>query len=141
MDLMGRSGRETVFARLGAWLVVCALAVRVLIPAGYMLGDVQPGGGLPTLVICTAQGAKVVSIDTTGPTSDDKAPAHKDGKTKTDHPCVFASHGAPLAASAPSIAAQPLAFVIAQDGVKRAHQRPGLGLAAPPPPSTAPPTA
>lgn len=140
MGLQGRSRKGWNFARLGACLAVCALAVRILIPAGYMPGPAQGGIGFPTLVICTAQGAKTVAIDAADQVVKDRVPFHKNGEAKNDHGCVFAGHAVPVVTELSDLADRPAGFDVVQGELKRAHQRPGLGLAAPPPPKTGPPS-
>lgn len=127
--------------RVGALLAVCAIAVRVLIPAGYMMAPTQGQGGLPAIVICTAQGAKTVSVDASGVVQNgESAPKPADGKANPDHGCVFAGAVTPL--PVPSLALVPAeAFVtVSRIDLPVGHQRPGLGLAAPPPFKTGPPT-
>jgi hypothetical protein len=107
-------------------LAVLAIAVKVLIPQGYM-APAQPGVGFP-LVICTDHG--LIKLD------DKPTPP---GKSRTDSPCAFSGN---LVSTAPPLA------VIAQSEVwsptpQRVEIRrdlaPGRGLAAPPPPAIGPP--
>jgi hypothetical protein len=113
-----------------AWLVAFALAVRLLVPAGYM-----PMAGKAGLEICAGQNADMPAM----------ASMHGMGQGKAmpgdhDHDCGFAA-AVGGAADLPVLilpamlapVALPVAFV-AQSIV-----RPGLGLAAPPPPKTGPP--
>ncbi|MCA3712883.1 hypothetical protein [Phenylobacterium sp.] len=113
-------------------LVVLALAMRIVVPAGVMFAE-TPGGGLQ-MTLCTGQGAMVapLSDDGTGPDA---------GKGASDSPCAFAATSAftptesvllPVPAPWPAPTAHP--------GVRTKHQRPGLGLPAPPPPKTGPPS-
>jgi len=114
----------------GALLLALALACRLAAPEGWMLAA-GPGG--PKLVICTGHGVAT-------------APGHPDGhgnsgdERRGDHPCVFAGAHAP---PAPLLsAAIPGRAAIAYDAplpAPLADQRPGRGLAAPPPPSQGPP--
>lgn len=130
---MGRVGTSMAMRRPG-WLVVAvlALAMRVLIPAGYM---VSPTAASPfDLVICTGQGAKVVDA------GKDQSPAG-DEQGQTHHaPCAFAGLG--VAAAPPVLATVEIPFQTAT-APGRADLRqglaPGRGLAAPPPPATGPP--
>jgi hypothetical protein len=121
----------------GLVLVALAMLVRVLIPAGFMAAPDDLGRA--GIVICTGDGAMTVSVDADGTVH--KAPVddqHQD-KPKSDHPCAFAGAATPLAA--PVLALSEAAPTIHQVAVPRlqSHQRPGLGLAAPPPPTTGPP--
>ena len=130
-----------------AWLVAFALAVRLLVPAGYM-----PMAGQAGLEICAGQTADMPAIASmTGPESMPGMAMHampmkgmQHGKAMPgdhDHDCGF---GAAIggAAALPILilpamlapVARPVAFV------RQMLARPGLGLAAPPPPKTGPPT-
>ncbi|MDB5460865.1 MAG: hypothetical protein JWO72_2606, partial [Caulobacteraceae bacterium] len=78
-------------ARMGAWprgvmitLAVLALAIKVMIPQGYM-ASAGPVAGFP-LVICTDHG--LITLD------DRPAPP---GKSRTDSPCAFSGNLAPTA--------------------------------------------
>jgi hypothetical protein len=110
-------------------LAILALVVKVLVPQGYMAAEHGDGARFP-LVICTAQGR--VTLDT----GDKHAPPHK---SKADSPCAFAGNVVPPAPSLISVAAfdrwSPFATVVTMVG----DQRPGRGLAAPPPPAVGPP--
>lgn len=66
-------------------LVVCALALRALIPAGYMPG--VTADGQTTIVICTAKGPKTIALDTAQiPT----APAQEQHSADNHSDCAFA---------------------------------------------------
>ena len=122
--LKGRS-RGAFFA-----LAFIALVLKVFAPPGYMAAD-RPGALPFPLVLCTSQGR--VSLDP----SQDGAPAHK---SKSEAPCAFAGNG--VNATPPADTAVGEAHVTAyQDAVTTAvaSLAPGLGLAAPPPPSQGPP--
>lgn len=113
-------------------LAAVAVALKVLVPPGFMLAA-DTGRDLP-IVLCTAYGAKVVHV------SPDQAPVPADDdRGGHDAPCAFAGHAAaptpptaapfthPRPVTEPLRVAAPLATA------------PGRGLAAPPPPSQAPP--
>lgn len=135
-----RSGLIRIQARLGVLLVACALAMRILIPAGYMVAPAQAQGGPPTIVICTAQGAKTVSVETSGVAQNDQgAPKPADGKGNPDHGCVFAGAVTPLPVPSLTLAHAEAFVTASRIGPSVGHQRPGLGLAAPPPFKTGPP--
>ena len=118
-------------------LATLAIALRIMIPAGFMTAP-EPRNGAPfALVLCTGQGPLVV------PSGErlshhDKAPTDKSGH---DAPCPFANHG--VAAPAPSALSvakvQFVAFTPAPP-VRVAHLAPGRGLAAPPLPARGPPS-
>lgn len=118
----------------GLALSLLALLVQALVPAGYMVADGPQDGGPQGegVVICTGHGPLTARPDLGHP---GKAPS-----SRPDAPCAFAGHGAtptpPLAAALPTAgwfayapAVQPWAD----------RPAPGRGLAAPPPPSHAPP--
>ena len=114
-------------------LAMFALVARISVPAGYMIAPTDGTGGFPQLVICTGH----------GPLQLTAAGGHAPAPVKRDlaHACTFAGAGAPLTAPAgahdsitPMMVAGPTLIAAV------AHARPGLGLAAPPPPSHAPPT-
>jgi hypothetical protein len=115
----------------GLTLVALALALRLAVPSGFMVaGD---GAGAATLIICTGHGPAQWP---------GRAPRPDDRSKPADHPCAFAGHATPtpptpLALIAPS----PLAAYAAPPSARLADQRPGLGLAAPPPPAVGPPAA
>ncbi|MGK6324581.1 hypothetical protein ACMGDM_16065 [Sphingomonas sp. DT-51] len=75
------------FPRLALWLVTAALAVRLLVPSGYMLA---PGGGL-ALVACSGT-AVVTRVD-----HQHDSPAHHQSP---EQPCAFAVLAVALGAAA-----------------------------------------
>jgi hypothetical protein len=105
-----------------------ALLVQVLVPQGFMLSG-EPSA--PGLAICTGHGPLLGVAD-----------HHKPGKApKTaSNDCVFAIHGAAAGPPAPiALTAAPFAYIAAAN-LSRPTVAPSLGLAAPPPPTQAPPT-
>jgi hypothetical protein len=116
------TGRRWVFA-----LAALALLLQVLAPQGFMLSGQASS---PGLVICTGHGPL---LSHTGHGKPDKAPKSADGS------CVFAVHGAAAGPPAPVlVAAAPYTFAAAAS-LPTFDAAPGRGLAAPPPPSHAPP--
>ncbi len=123
------------------WLTLIALvlAIRVLVPAGWMVAA-GPGGAV--LVPCSGMGpATVTPAHDTGHgahrgVAQDDAPAHQD--TAGNHPCAFAgigqAIGTPFASVIPA-----LALPRATPSGVRFTVAVGHGLAAPPPPQTGPP--
>jgi len=118
-------------------LAALAVALKVLIPAGFMTAP-DPRNGLPfALVLCTGEGAKVVQPgDALGGHHDKNA-----DKSAHDAPCPFASH----AAAAPPPSAFTTAKVdfvayVAIPPARVVHLAPGRGLAAPPLPARGPPS-
>jgi hypothetical protein len=119
--------------RAGAAIVaLLALTVRLAAPTGWMLA---PGDGhaAPRLVICTGHGPADLSGRPLGP-------SHAPGRS-IEHPCVFAGAATPPAPQAPAVPlATPTPVAADVPVVAFRDQRPGRGLAAPPPPSHAPPS-
>lgn len=109
-------------------LLLAALALRLLVPAGYMP---QGGGALSlSVTICSGLGEDRANI-----TIDRDAPA---GQDRHD-PCPFAVGAMPADLPAPVIL--PVLAVSPETAVPLLHTvaAPGRGLAAPPPPATGPP--
>ena len=130
---MGISGRQTRDRMRGAFfaLAFVALLVKLMVPVGFMAAEGPTAQGFP-LVICTAQGRAIL------PASTEHAPAHK---SKTDAPCAFAANTAPPAPAEVAVLAAPFRIEALAVREVRADLQPGRGLAAPPPPSHAPPAA
>ena len=121
---------RTRIGGLGAALAMLALALQVCAPNGFMISR---QAGAPALVVCTGHGPLLVAAaDDHGRPS--KAPASSDQGV-----CAFAGHGlTTLADAAP--AAIAVSFAFARPPVSTpTYPSPGRGLAAPPPPSQAPP--
>lgn len=131
---MKRAGRQ-----LGA-IALLAILVRAIVPAGYMLAEADtPDGRYLVVQMCDGHGAaQVVDLDTGKLLDASKLPGKSDGKSN-NAPCVFAVT-APMAS--PPVAAEPVVFqrAFAADFVVALAVAPGRGIAAPPPPSTGPPT-
>ena len=117
-------------------LVALALAVKLIVPAGFMVGAPSAGASFP-LVLCTSQGTVVIAAKDGFGQTPDKVPDNQSGH---DHPCAFGGHGV-VAAPVLALIATPVEF---------AHYRltpaaptptlaPGRGLAAPPLPARGPP--
>lgn len=124
------------FLRLHAMAIaafmLCALAARAALPAGWMPSN---AGGQPTIMLCTGEGLVTAWIDAQGNLRKDapeKAPA-------ADQPCAFAA--TTLAALPDAIGPQGAAPEAIDDATEFpfATVSIGQGLAAPPPPSTGPP--
>lgn len=120
-------------------LAMLAVALRIMVPVGFM-PDVQPRNGLPfALVLCTGEGAKVIQP---GQALDQRQGEDHGGKVVHDSPCPFAAQ----AASAPPpslfvlVEARAASYVV-PPAPTWADIAPGRGLAAPPPPPTGPPVA
>lgn len=118
--------------RIAVALLALALALRVLVPAGWMPAQ---GQGL-AITICSGNGAETAWVDAQG-----KIHKHDPAQgSMADHPCAFAGMGAPMLGG--DVPAPPLALPLARDEIASLAQAPatiGQGLAAPPPPATGPP--
>lgn len=135
---MTRAGR--LFDRIqgvGLLLAALALLVRLAFPTGFMLSPER--ASLPTLVICTGQGAMTVAIDAQGVAHEVKGGQDHKSDGKTTHPCTFAVATAAVVAPALIATLAPMALDQVVNAPLMTTQRPGLGLAAPPPPTTGPP--
>ncbi len=110
------------------WLGLAALALmmRIVSPAGFM---VAPSHGF-NLVICTGHGAISEDARNKSPSSPIKS---------SEHVCAFAG-GLALNAPPPVVIPQQISvWPTYVPRIARAFLAPGQGLAAPPPPSHAPP--
>jgi hypothetical protein len=121
------SGRHVLLA-----LAILALCMKIAFPPGFMAGSslAQP------IVICSGQGPAMVMMDRDGHRMPAEAP-HKGG----DHSCTFAGHGAaPLTPDLRSASVAEPSPLEADLPAAFPAVTPGRGMAAPPPPSHAPPT-
>jgi hypothetical protein len=111
-------------------LAFLALAFAVVVPPGFMPASHADGRGF-AIVICTGHGP--LQLDRS---SDHKAPP---GKSKASAACPFAANVTPPLAPAFAVAVRPAVFGVVTSAAA-SHRAPGLGLAAPPPPATGPPS-
>lgn len=121
-------------------LATLAVALKVLIPAGFMTTP-DPRNGLPfALVLCTGEGAKVVAPGEALGGHHDKNTGDA-GKTAHDTPCPFAGQGVAAPPPSPFTTAK-VDFVayVAVPPARVTHLAPGRGLAAPPLPARGPPS-
>jgi hypothetical protein len=131
MRNIGFSGRGGIGERrLAAGLAMLALLVQVLVPQGFM---VARQGGHAAIVVCSGHGPAMSGGDMSG------HPA-KSPKSKPDMVCGFAGHGLGLAASVAPLVGAATHWSVPDLIVANADLAPGRGLAAPPPPSHAPPS-
>ena len=110
-------------------LALTALLINILVPPGFMTAASGQG---PALVICSGHGPVSVA-------PDDLAGTHKSPKSKPDAPCTFAGHGVATAPALAIAAAVQVFSSVPDVAPVLADLTPGRGLAAPPPPSQAPP--
>jgi len=125
--------KSTRFAMVH-YMALAAMILRALLPVGWM----PAAGG--QIVICTGHGPVLQEAARLGDLDDGGSqhrPAHKH-----DHPCAFSGHGV---GAAPPIQSSGLALLIWTSSALvlpgARFLAPGRGLAAPPPPSHAPPAA
>jgi hypothetical protein len=118
------------------WLlafIVLALAVRMVIPTGWMPSFAE---GRATITLCTSAGMVEAWLDEDGKIHKQNPTNKKAG----DQPCAFA--GLNTAAGTPDVDSAAITPAPAHQqllGRKPGSVAIGLGLAAPPPPATAPP--
>lgn len=96
--------------RFAAALVACVLAMKLLVPAGFMpaMGPGQIMPGQIMVVMCTGMGQQRVAIDIPG------LPAQQDDAAKSDRPCIFAGFGSAMLGGAdPVQLAQALLSILA----------------------------
>ena len=122
--------------RSGGWrgvfmtLAVLALVLKIMVPQGFMVAD--RGAPFP-LVICTGHGPMQVL-----PQGHDPS---KTPEKKSDAPCAFAGSVTPPTPSLVATIAEPYSQPALQIAAIRSNYiAPGLGLAAPPPFTTGPPS-
>ena len=130
---------------LAVVLLLCALAMRVAIPSGFML---MPDAHGATLVICPGQGGMpapmahdMASMDMPGHDMSghtDKQPKGHEDKAG-EHACAFSPAGAVADLATTLHPMAPSGAETNAVALFHAYARPGLGLAAPPPPKTGPP--
>jgi len=129
--MLNRQTQGAALRRVLAVLACLALALKAMSPSGFM-----PGTSLSIpIVLCTGQGPAMTILWQAGHDRPSDAP-HQDG----DHTCPFAGHGAvPLAPASDvfNIAMAPVPQDIPSARIPAIA--PGRGMAAPPPPSHAPP--
>ncbi len=114
------------------------LATSLLMPRGFM--PARDAHGVIRVMLCTGTGP--VSMTMVIPFDKDHQDhdGHKDGQP--DKTCAFASNAAPLAAADNVRLPAPIAeFDLHRNGAPLVGLAPGRGMAAPPPPSQAPPVA
>ncbi len=130
-----RKGRWTRGWGAFVALAFLSLALQLMFPAGFMAAAAgQATHGLP-VVICTGQGQIVADWDSVsgGHVHDKQAPA------KGMASCPFAGHAVADTGSAPVLVAAPATYAHIAAAPLPTAVAPGLGLAAPPPPSQGPP--
>ncbi len=125
--------RFSPFRNIAAALILLALALRVIIPSGFMPSSER---GF-VLTICTGMDTQTVWMDKSGK-------LHKEdpskGKSVEHQPCAFAGTAmvADFLAADFQIALAPVALAVPVFAKREISV--GSGLAAPPPPAIGPPS-
>ncbi|MFW2831059.1 hypothetical protein [Sphingomonas sp. ID0503] len=127
---MIRSVARQQTGALALLLVVLALGMRVLIPAGWM-----PSADRIGIELCTSAGPVTVKMAGHAMHHGKHKPAER-----MDHPCAFAGAGAVMVAPFEPVDAVVAAFVAVRLFMLPSAVAIGRGLAAPPPPPTGPPS-
>lgn len=109
--------RSTV-GRWLTWLLLALMCLRALIPSGYMTAAADDGS--ITLVICTAHGAKTITL---GPDADPTG--EERSSTAASEPCAFAGL-MPVVVEPPSAiaVAAPVVAEVALPAMPRRGVRP-----------------
>ena len=115
-------------------LILCALLMRMVIPAGWM--PTVDSAGYTRITICADAGRQDAWIDASG----DLHKSDPGTQKHSQQPCVFAGLGAALAMPILGALDLPLAVNATACLLICALVAIGRGLAAPPPPATGPPT-
>lgn len=127
--------------RLRMALALVALAMRALVPAGFMV-SLDPDRWL-VVSLCSGAGPMQMALNLdTGEYADGAAPTQENDGEAVDHaPCVFAAAAAPVPPAMFAAIAPPLGgFAHAAPAFPESVSI-GRGLAAPPPFATGPPIA
>ncbi|MGQ0671468.1 MAG: DUF2946 family protein [Hyphomicrobium sp.] len=107
--------------RLLSLLFVLALAVRGLVPTGYMLSPAADGSGEMTIVVCTGHGPLLMTIDADGNPVPPAKPAASDTGL-----CAFAASAAvAVAPPLPPVSMPAVNVTFVATGVPHAPRLPG----------------
>ena len=119
---------------VGILVLLAAILVRAVVPAGFMLEASAAARGELKLVICTGSGSKVVDAGASGPSSEHD----QDGQGSQHEPCAFGA-GATAAlqpvlidADPPEIAASSAPLRLIAFILPPVRAGPTLGSRAPP---------
>jgi hypothetical protein len=98
-------------SRSAWWLIVAALCMKALVPAGYMIGDAQTGK-LLTITICSDGAGDSITRQIALPAAGRKAPESE--KSRADGICPFSALGhAMIGGADPIQLALALLFLLA----------------------------
>ena len=93
------------------WLVALVVAIRALMPPGFMPSSTSLANGLMTVVICSSSGLKLMRVDRDG------QPVERQEHSTSEEPC---SYGPPSVAAP---ASAPINVAVAQRSSRIAHSR------------------
>jgi hypothetical protein len=117
------------------WAFLCALVIRVALPAGIMVS--AEGGQRPVVVLCSGAGVFEAVLDGDGKPT----PVHHHGNAAHDHgACPFAGGHAYVPPAEPAPPPHEALAWQDQTVVPPPAMAGALRLRAPPPPSHAPPS-
>ena len=136
---MSRSRRTGLLKGFTLVMVWCALAVRIVVPQGYMWSS--GANGMPEMTACSAEAMPlaVTPLATAALAAQHHSDQRDHDGKSVDHPCAFAAASAAVDLA---VAVHPAASISFEREVpvsSRLVATPGRGLAAPPPPKTGPP--
>src|SRR3954465_6353268 len=133
---MGMRGASagSIARGLRAALILAALLLRFMVPAGFMVGTAASGA--PALVICPGFEA---SLHVAAMHHHRPAP-HHDPANHREAPCPFGALAAPALPPAPHAFLPPPAALAEAAALPPRIAAAAPSLAAPPPPATGPPT-
>lgn len=135
--MRGPSDSRAGFTQVFAVLAFVAIAMRALIPAGYMVSSADDGRFV-SIVLCSGHQA-VLDLDSGHLVDQGQTPGDEGRSGKNaDLPCVFAA-AAHLSTPEASLAAPAPLPAYAERTHEPMIVAPGRGLAAPPPWATGPP--
>ncbi len=119
-----------------------ALVLRFLIPQGFMIDDKINNDGHIRIVLCKAQGSEFTTLDLSGKTlqSDNNKQSKKNNQNQNMENCNFVGFNAALDLQIADFEFDTPFFTRSTDITDKINVYIGNGLAAPPPPSTGPPT-
>ncbi len=131
--------RERMRASLLALLLAClAIAIRILVPSGYML---VPGAQAGAAMIAPCTGVSAPSVQAHPGHATVHQPAHdgrKPAKPAPDHACVFSGFHAGAAVE-PIVFVATMAWTTMQPALERTAQTPAYRVGVIRPPPTGPP--
>lgn len=123
------------------WLLFLALALRALLPSGYMLVPGETGTGMPVVVPCSGAG---LLIGRHAAVREDHGARHgtpdQPSEHRPDQLCAFSGLAVPIIAGVPPTLAEPREAAVAFPAAALLAPATQAGLAAPPPAATGPPT-